>query len=212
MNDYIIDPVKIETESFQHIRRLANLEQFSQDEQQVVMRIIHTCGLPEIAEHIRFSKQAISAALQAIKQQATVICDVNMVKCSLTQRMLKDEPLCFINKASVVSQAKAYGKTRSMMAVDAWQSQIDNSIIIIGNAPTALFRLLEILKAGAAKPAVVIAMPVGFIGAAESKAKLWQEYQQLGIECMTLLGTQGGSAIAASAMNALLRMEQDIYL
>jgi len=212
MTGYMIDPHKIELESFQMIRRLANLDRFSADEQQVAMRIIHTCGLPDIAEHIRFSPNAVSAGIQAIKQQANIICDVNMVRCSLTQRMLLDEPLCFINKASVVSQAKAYGKTRSMMAVDAWQSQIENSIIIIGNAPTALFRLLEVLKAGFKKPAVVIAMPVGFIGAAESKAKLWQEYQLLGIECMTLYGTQGGSAMAASAMNALLRLEQETYL
>ena len=212
MADYIIDPLKIELESFQKIRRIANLTRFSVDEQQVAMRIIHTCGIPEIAAQLRFSANAVSVGIHAIKQQAKIICDVNMVKCSLTQRMINDEPLCFINTASVVSQAKAYGKTRSMMAVDAWQSQLENSIIIIGNAPTALFRLLEILKAGAKKPALVIAMPVGFIGAAESKAKLWQQYQQLEIECMTLEGTQGGSAIAASAMNALLRMEQGIYL
>jgi len=212
MADYIIDPHKIEVESFQMIRGLANLDDFSVNEQQVAMRIIHTCGLPEIAEHIRFSPNAVSAGLKAITQRAKIICDVNMVKCSLTQRMLHDEPLCFINKASVVSQAKTYGKTRSMMAVDAWQSQIENSIVIIGNAPTALFRLLELLNDGFKKPALVIAMPVGFIGASESKAKLWREYKQLGIECMTLQGTQGGSAIAASAMNALLRMEQETYL
>lgn len=212
MSNYIIDPVRIETESFQQIRTLADLSHLSKDEQQVAMRIIHTCGMPEIIQHIRFSPQAVHTGLHAIQQHAKIICDVNMVKCSLTQRMLANEPLCFINKASVISQAKAYGKTRSMMAVDAWEAHIENSIIIIGNAPTALFRLLEVLKAGFAKPALVIAMPVGFIGAAESKAQCWQEYKQLGVECITVLGTQGGSAIAASVMNALLRMEQGTYL
>ena len=209
MQDYIIDPHKIESESFQQIRRLSNLEGFDNNEQQVAMRIIHTCGMPEIVEHIRFSDQAVNAGLKAIRKKATILCDVNMVKCSLTQRMLYTDPLCFINKAKVVSQAKTKGKTRSMLAVDEWANKIENSIVIIGNAPTALFRLLERLETDFKKPALVIAMPVGFIGAAESKAKLWKNYQRLGIECMTLEGTQGGSAIAASAMNALLRIGQD---
>jgi precorrin-8X/cobalt-precorrin-8 methylmutase len=208
MENYMIDPHKIESESFQEIRRLSHLDGFDSNEQQLVMRIIHTCGMPEIVEHIRFSDQAVNAGLNAIRKKATLLCDVNMVKCSLTQRMLYTDPLCFINKAKVVSQAKTEGKTRSMLAVDEWASKIENSIVIIGNAPTALFRLLERLEVDFKKPALVIAMPVGFIGAAESKAKLWQSYQRLGIECMTLEGTQGGSAIAASAMNALLRIMQ----
>jgi precorrin-8X/cobalt-precorrin-8 methylmutase len=211
MTHYIVDPIRIETESFQQIKTLVDLTRFSPDEQQIVMRIVHTCGLPNIAEQILFSENAVAAGLSAIKNQANIICDVNMLMCSLTKRLLQQEPQCFINKASVISQAKTHGKTRCMMAVDAWKSHIEHSIILIGNAPTALFRLLEVLKAGYKKPALVIAMPVGFIGAAESKAQLWQEYQQLGIECITLAGTQGGSAITASAMNALLRMEQGIY-
>jgi len=209
---YISNPTRIEEDSFKKIRELCDLKRFNRDEQQVVMRIVHTCGLPEIAEKICFSENAIKAGLQAIKNREAVICDVEMVKCSLTLRMMEQEPLCFINKASVISQAKTQNKTRCMMAVDAWKSYIGDSIIIVGNAPTALFRLLEVLKEGFKKPALVIGMPVGFIGAEESKLALWNKYEKLGIECITLEGTQGGSAIAASAMNALLRIEQDIYL
>ena len=212
MTHYIKDPVRIEKESFKQIKELSLLEQFNAQEQQIAMRIIHTCGLPDIAEKIKFSENAVEMGLQAIKNRGDVICDVEMVKCSLTLRMMKQEPLCFLNKASVVSQAKANNKTRSMMAVDAWKSHIGGSIVIIGNAPTALFRLLELLKEGFKKPALVIGVPVGFIGAAESKERLWKKHKQLGIECITIEGTQGGSAIAASAMNALLRIEQDIYL
>lgn len=209
---YISNPARIEEESFKQIRERCDLSAFSQDEQQIVMRIVHTCGVPEIAQKIHFSQNAINTGLSVIKNRDAVICDVEMVKCSLTQRMMQQEPLCFINKASVISQAKTQSKTRSMMAVDAWKPYIAGSIIIIGNAPTALFRLLEVLKEGFPKPALVIGMPVGFIGAEESKAALWKKYEPLGIECITIEGTQGGSAIAASAMNALLRIEQDIYL
>ena len=209
---YISNPTHIEEESFKQIKKLCDLSAFGREEQQIVMRIVHTCGLPDIAQKIRFSENAIDAGLKVIKNREAVICDVEMVKCSLTQRMMQQEPLCFINKASVISQAKTHNKTRSMMAVDAWKSYIGDSIIIIGNAPTALFRLLEVLEEGFPKPALVIGMPVGFIGAKESKASLWDQYEKLGIECITIEGTQGGSAIAASAMNALLRIEQDIYL
>lgn len=209
---YISDPAHIEENSFKQIRKLCDLERFSPDQQQIVMRIVHTCGLPEISDCVHFSKNAIPAGLEAIKSKEAVICDVEMVKCSLTLRMMEQEPLCFLNKASVISQAKTNNKTRSMMAVDAWTPYIANSIIIVGNAPTALFRLLETLQEGTKKPALVIGMPVGFIGAAESKAALWEQYEKLGIECITIEGTLGGSAIAASTMNALLRIEQDIYL
>ncbi len=212
MSKYITDPARIEEESFKQIRELCDLSKFSRKEQQVVMRIVHTCGLPEIVENTRISENAIDVGLQAIKNRESVICDVEMVKCSLTLRMMQQEPMCFLNKASVISQAKAHNKTRSMIAVDAWKSYIKDSIILIGNAPTALFRLLEILAEGSKKPALVIGVPVGFIGAAESKAQLWKEYEELGIECITIEGNLGGSAIAASVMNALLRIEQDIYL
>lgn len=209
---YIKDPKRIEEESFKQIQQLSDLTGFNRKEQQIAMRMIHTCGLPEIAEKICFSENAIDAGLQAIKNHKNVICDVEMVKCSLTLRMMKQEPLCFLNKASVISQAKANNLTRSMVAVDAWKSHISDGIVIIGNAPTALFRLLELLKEGFKKPALVIGVPVGFIGAEESKEKLWKKHEKLGIECITIKGTLGGSAIAASAMNALLRIEQDIYL
>ncbi len=212
MPQYISDPAKIESESFEQIRELVDLSRFNREEQQIVMRMIHTCGLPSIVDHIKISENAVTAGLTAIKNQESVICDVEMVKCSLTLRMMHQEPECFINKASVISQAKADNKTRSIVAVDAWKSHIKNSIVLIGNAPTALFRLLEVLQDGFPKPALVIATPVGFIGAAESKQELWANYEKLGIECITVEGTVGGSAIAASAMNALLRIEQNIYL
>jgi precorrin-8X/cobalt-precorrin-8 methylmutase len=119
--------------------------------------------------------------------------------------MLKTEPLCFLNHPETASLAKQTQETRSMAAVKQWQGLLKDSVVIIGNAPTALFRLLENIESGAEKPALIIGMPVGFVGAAESKQALWDCHQALGIECITLLGREGGSAVSAATCNALMR-------
>jgi precorrin-8X/cobalt-precorrin-8 methylmutase len=203
---YETDPVKIEQESFRQIRTLTRLEGFSTQEQQVVMRLVHTCGEPAVAAQVRLSANAVIRGLAAIQAAGPILCDVEMVRHGLTRRMLKQEALCFLNDPAVPGLAKERGETRSMAALELWKPYLADSIVLIGNAPTALFRLLEMIDAGAPKPALIIGMPVGFVGAAESKQALWDHHQALGIECMTLLGRMGGSALVASAFNALLRV------
>ena len=203
--DYQADPKAIERESFRQIRELTNLAKFSEQEQQVVMRIVHSVGLPEVSEQVYFSQYACQRGCDALASHKSILCDVEMVKQGLTKRMLDAEPLCFLNDPRVPELAKARGDTRSMAALDFWRPHIEDSIVIIGNAPTALFRLLEMIQTGCSKPALIIGMPVGFVGAAESKQALWDHHQDLGIECITLLGRQGGSAVSAASCNALLR-------
>lgn len=203
--DYEINPTAIERESFRIIRELADLDAFDTTEQQVVMRIIHSLGMPEVAASVRFSANACAAGIAALERDCPILCDVEMVKQGVTRRMRKTPPLCFLNDERVPELAKARGETRSMAALELWQSQLSGSLVLIGNAPTALYRLLEMIAAGAAKPALIIAMPVGFVGAAESKDLLWDTHQDLAVECITLIGRQGGSAVTAASCNALLR-------
>jgi len=202
---YIKDPQQIERDSFRQIRQLTDLSALSMEQQQVVMRIVHSVGIPEVASRVRFSAGACEAGIEALKMQCPILCDVEMVKQGLTKRMLAREPLCFLNDAAVMERAKALGETRTMAALNSWDAHLSGSIVIIGNAPTALFRLLEMLALGAPKPALIIGMPVGFVGAAESKQALWDAHQKLGINCITLLGREGGSAVSAASCNALMR-------
>ena len=174
------------------------------------MRLVHTCGNPEIVKQLRISERAIAHGLEGLNNNRPVLCDVEMVKHGLTKRFLNVEPLCFLNHDDVPSEAKRDGVTRSMTAVNRWQPHLDGGICIIGNAPTALYRLMEMLAAGAPKPALVIATPVGFVGAAESKDCLWRQHQQLGVECITVAGRAGGSALAAAAFNTLIRLQRGL--
>lgn len=206
---YEVKPQAIEQQSFRLIRSLTELDGLSNEQQQVVMRIVHSVGVPEIAEQVRFSENSCVAGLGAIEKSAPILCDVEMVKQGITKRMIKTPPLCFLNEPGVPELAKQKGETRTMAALQLWQQHLEGSIVVIGNAPTALFRLLEMIANGCAKPALVIGMPVGFVGAAESKQALWERHQDLGIECITLLGRQGGSAVTAASLNALLRCHHD---
>ena len=209
--DYVIDPQAIEQESFRQIRALTDLSRFDQYQQQVVMRIVHSLGLPHLSEQVHFSQNACTAGMQALAHNANILCDVEMVKQGITKRMIQKNPLCFLNDERTQSLAKQHAQTRSMAAVSLWQSQLKGSVVVIGNAPTALYRLLEILETGADKPALIIGMPVGFVGAAESKQALWDNHTALGIECITLLGREGGSAVSAASCNALLRCNMGEY-
>lgn len=209
--DYQIDPVAIEQESFRQIRELTDLSSFSLDQQQVVMRIVHSLGRPELAQQVRFSEGACGAGRKALSLNANLLCDVEMVRQGVTKRMISQAPICYLNHPDVAALAKSRGETRSMAAVDLWLEELAGSVVIIGNAPTALFRLLERLEQGADKPALIIGMPVGFVGAAESKLALWEHHKRLGIECITLLGREGGSAVSAASCNALLRCNREEY-
>jgi precorrin-8X/cobalt-precorrin-8 methylmutase len=203
--DYETDPAAIERESFRRIRALTDLDGLGDAEQQVAMRIVHSLGLPEVVAALRFSPLACDAGIAALRQECPILCDVEMVRHGVTRRMRAVKPLCFLNDARVPALARERGETRSMVALELWQPLLAGSLVLIGNAPTALFRLLQMLEAGAAKPALIVAMPVGFVGAAESKQLLWDTHRQLGVECITLLGRQGGSAVTAASCNALLR-------
>lgn len=203
--DYVRDPSAIEQESFRQIRTLTNLTGLSPEEQQVVMRIVHTTGLPEVAQQVRFSASACEKGRAALVNPQRILCDVEMVRQGVTKRMINSLPLCFLNEPGTAEYATANGETRTMAALEAWRPLLADSVVAIGNAPTALFKLLEMIESGADKPALIIGMPVGFVGAAESKQALWDHCEPLGIECITLLGRMGGSAVTAATVNALLR-------
>lgn len=208
---YEHNPKAIERESFRQIRELTNLTHLHRDQQQVVMRVVHSLGFPEVADFVRFSENAVASGRAALARQCAILCDVEMVKQGVTKRMISREPLCFLNDPSVAELAKETGETRSMAALSKWQEHLEDSVVLIGNAPTALFRLLEMIEQGAPKPALIIGMPVGFVGAAESKDALWQAHKTLGIECITLLGRMGGSAVTSASCNALLRCNVGEY-
>jgi precorrin-8X/cobalt-precorrin-8 methylmutase len=205
------NPRSIEQQSFAQIRQLVALEQFNRDQQQVVMRIVHSLGLPALANAVRFSANACDQGRAALSVNAAILCDVEMVKQGITKRLIEQAPYCFLNAEPTISLAQNSNETRSMAALQLWQDHLAGAVVVIGNAPTALFRLLEMLEQGGPKPAVIIGMPVGFVGAAESKQALWDNYERLGVECITILGREGGSAVAAASCNALLRCNVGEY-
>ncbi|WP_415897809.1 precorrin-8X methylmutase [Neptuniibacter sp. QD57_21] len=209
--EYEINPQAIEKDSFRQIRELTELSHFDREQQQVVMRIVHSLGMPELAEQVRFSQNACEAGMAALSQECEILCDVEMVRQGITKRMIERLPSCYLNDPRTTELAKQTGETRSMAAVELWRDSLAGSVVVIGNAPTALFRLLEMIEQGVDKPALIIGMPVGFVGAAESKQALWDVHEQLGIECITLLGRQGGSAVSAASCNALLRCNRGEY-
>lgn len=207
---YEKDPHAIEVESFRQIRALTNLSALTADEAQVAMRLIHTCGDPSLIDELFLSKHAVSCGLNAATKKATVLCDVEMVKQGLTRRFQVSPVHCFLNDPQVPALAQSKGETRSMAALELWQPYLKDSVVIIGNAPTALFRLLEMIAAGADKPALIIGMPVGFVGAAESKDALIDAADSMNLNVMSLRGRRGGSALSASAWNACLRLSRGI--
>jgi precorrin-8X/cobalt-precorrin-8 methylmutase len=209
--EYEINPQAIEKESFRQIRELTKLDHFDREQQQVVMRIVHSLGMPELAEKVRFSENACAAGMAALANNGEILCDVEMVRQGITKRMITRLPSCYLNDPRAQAFALQTGETRSMAAVELWRDALAGSVVVIGNAPTALFRLLEMIQQGADKPALIIGMPVGFVGAAESKQALWEVHKALGIECITLLGRQGGSAVSAASCNALLRCNRGEY-
>ncbi|MBL4750937.1 MAG: precorrin-8X methylmutase [Amylibacter sp.] len=196
-------PAAIYKQSFATVASEANLDRFPQNLQAVVTRLIHACGMVEIADRINFSADAGQAGRTALQAGAPILCDCEMVGAGIIRRYLpKDnQVIVSLNNPSVPDLAKQIGNTRSAAAVELWKDHLEGAVVAIGNAPTALFHLLELLDAGYPKPACILGFPVGFVGAAESKAELASNSR--GCDFVTLRGRKGGSAMASAAVNAL---------
>jgi precorrin-8X/cobalt-precorrin-8 methylmutase len=203
--DYIHDGTAIYERSFAIIRAEADLSHFSEAEADVAVRMIHACGLVEAAEHFVFSENFVAAARAALLAGAPIFCDAEMVARGVTAARLpsENEVICTLRDPSTAQLAKEIGNTRSAAAIDLWGDRMAGAVVAIGNAPTALFYLLEKLRDGAPKPAAIIGMPVGFVGAAESKDALAEN--SYGVPYAIVRGRLGGSAMTAAALNALAR-------
>ena len=199
---YLRDGAAIYERSFAIIRAEANLARFTPQEEKVAVCVIHACGMVEIADDIEFSPGMVAVAREALRAGAAILCDSNMVAHGVTRaRLPANNPVvCTLTDPNVPALAAELGSTRSAAAMELWRNRLDGAVVAIGNAPTALFRLLELLDSGAAPPAAVIGMPVGFVGAAESKEALRLDGR---VPFVIVRGRRGGSAMAAAAINAL---------
>ncbi|NEQ36612.1 MAG: precorrin-8X methylmutase [Okeania sp. SIO3I5] len=203
--DYIRNGEEIYRKSFAMIRSEANLESLPIDLANVAVRLIHACGMTDILEDLETSPDAVQIGRAALIKGATILCDAQMVANGIIRHRLpaNNQVICTLNYPEVPEIAQRIKNTRSATAVELWKPLIDGSVVAIGNAPTALFHLLELLDEGMAKPALILGFPVGFVGAAESKAELATNNR--GVPFITLHGRRGGSAIAAAAVNALAK-------
>jgi precorrin-8X/cobalt-precorrin-8 methylmutase len=200
--EYIRDGAAIYARSFAIIRAEARLARFSPQEERVAVRIIHACGMVEVADDIVFSPGAVIAAQDALREGAPILCDANMVAHGVTRARLPagNAVICALSDPGVAELSQKLGTTRSAAALELWDERLGGAVVAIGNAPTALFHLLEMLDKGAPRPAVILGMPVGFVGAAESKDALCAQHA---IPFIVVKGRKGGSAMAAAAVNAL---------
>jgi precorrin-8X/cobalt-precorrin-8 methylmutase len=198
---YEKDAAAIYRRSFAVIRSEADLARFSPIEERVVVRVIHACGMVEAAAEVVFSPSAAESAREALRAGAPVFCDARMVAEGVTRARLPahNDVICTLGEPSIPELAAKLGTTRTAAAIELWLPRLGGSVVAIGNAPTALFRLLEMIAAGAPRPAAIIGMPVGFIGASESKEALIDS----GLPAIVVRGRKGGSAMAAAAVNAL---------
>lgn len=199
--DYLRDPAVIYRRSFEIIRAETDFSQLPADAEPIATRIIHACGMPEIAQDLRISSDFVISAQGALAAGKAVLVDVEMVRHGIIDKQLN--VVCTLNDPRAREVGMATGNTRSAAAVEFWRDHLAGSIAVIGNAPTALFALLEMIDAGAPTPAAIVGFPVGFVGAAESKDELHANPR--GIPYAALLGRRGGSAMAASVINALTR-------
>lgn len=193
----------IYAESFATVRREAKMERFPEAMQPMVTRLIHSCGMVEIADRLAFTDTAMDVGHAALVAGKPVLCDCEMVGAGVIRRYLpaENDVIVTLNDPSVPERAKSIGNTRSAAAVELWEPHIEGAVVAVGNAPTALFHLLELIDQGFPKPAVVLGFAVGFIGAAESKAELAGDPR--GCDFVALRGRKGGSAMASAAVNAL---------
>lgn len=200
--DYIQDGAAIYDRSFAIIRAEANLARFDGVAERVVVRMIHACGMTDLPRDVEMSADFAETARSALKGGAPILCDAKMVANGVTRARLPagNEVLCTLDDAQVPALAAQMGTTRSAAAMELWKPHLAGAVVVIGNAPTSLFRLLEMLDAGAPQPAAVIGIPVGFVGAAESKQALAKDGR---VPFLVVHGRRGGSAMAAAAVNAL---------
>lgn len=203
--DYIRDGNAIYERSFAIIREEADLSVFTPEQADIAIRMIHACGQVEAARHFRFSPDFVTAARGALTAGKPILCDAAMVAHGVTHARLPagNEVICTLRDPRTPELARQIGNTRSAAALDLWADRLEDALVAIGNAPTALFYLLEMLEKGAPRPAAIIGMPVGFVGAAESKDAL--EESGLGIPYAIVKGRLGGSAMTAAAINAVAR-------
>ncbi|WP_412747101.1 precorrin-8X methylmutase [Krasilnikovia sp. MM14-A1004] len=206
MMEYVRDGAEIYRRSFATIRAEADLSRLPGDVGRVAVRMIHACGMVDLVDDIGHSPGVVVAARKALHDGAPILCDAEMVASGVTRRRLPadNEVICTLRDPAVPALAAALGNTRSAAALDLWGDRLDGAVVAIGNAPTALFRLLELIAAGAPRPAAVLGIPVGFIGAAESKEALAASE----LEYLIVRGRRGGSAITAAAVNALASEEE----
>lgn len=202
---YLRDGAAIYERSFAIIRAEADLARFSAEEAEIVVRMIHACGQVEVTQDIVFDGNFVAAARGALSAGAPILCDAEMVAHGITRARLpaRNDVICTLNDPSVPELAKKLNTTRSAAALDLWRDRLAGAVVAIGNAPTALFRMLELIDNGAPKPAAILGIPVGFVGAAESKAALAADPR--GIPHLIVRGRMGGSAMTAAAVNALAR-------
>ena len=200
--NYLRDGAEIYRRSFAIIRAEADLARFTRDEEHVAVRMIHACGMVEIAGDLVFSRGAVAYARQALRRGATILCDSKMLARGIIGARLPrgTQVICTLDDPAVASLAEKLGTTRSAAALEFWHDKLDGAIVAIGNAPTALYRLLDMLDEIFARPACIVGMPVGFVGAAESKDALIADARA---PFITLKGRKGGSAMTAAALNAI---------
>jgi len=205
MLDYNRDAHAIYRQSFAIIRAESDLSHIPEDLEALAVRVIHACGMTDIVADLIFSPGAGAAGRAALEAGAPLLCDSRMVAEGITRARLpaNNAVICTLNDARVPALAAELGNTRSAAALELWREHLDGSVVVVGNAPTVLFRLLEMLDAGAPRPALILGFPVGFIGAAESKEALAADSR--GVPFVAVRGRRGGSAMAAAAVNALGR-------
>jgi precorrin-8X/cobalt-precorrin-8 methylmutase len=198
---YVTDGAEIYRRSFATIRAEADLSGLPEDVSRVVVRMIHACGMVDLPRDVGYSPDVVAKARAALDAGAPILCDAQMVASGITRSRLPaaNAVVCTLSDPSVPDLAARLGNTRSAAALDLWLDRLDGAVVAIGNAPTALFRLLELIDAGAPRPAAVLGLPVGFIGAAESKEALAAS----DLEYLVVHGRRGGSALAVSAVNAI---------
>ncbi|MFB9515398.1 precorrin-8X methylmutase [Streptomyces purpureus] len=203
MFDYEKDGAEIYRQSFATIRAEADLAGLPADVSQVVVRMIHACGMTDLVRDLAYSPRVVARAREALRAGAPILCDAQMVASGVTRKRLPagNDVICTLSDPSVPALAAELGTTRSAAALELWRDRLEGSVVAIGNAPTALFRLLEMIDQGAPRPAAVLGIPVGFIGAAESKDALAAHVS--GVEHLVVRGRRGGSAMAAAAINAI---------
>jgi precorrin-8X/cobalt-precorrin-8 methylmutase len=203
MFDYIRNPAEIYARSFEIIRCETDLSSVPKDAQDIAVRIIHACGMPEIISELIITADFTSAARNALANKCPILVDVEMVRHGIIARQLPEGVaiICTLNDPRAREIGIAQSITRTAASTKLWKDQLDGAIVVIGNAPTALFALLEMIDAGSPKPACIVGMPVGFVGAAESKAELIANSR--GLPFATIKGRKGGSAMASSVINAL---------